>query len=164
MPLNKSAIMAIAKAKVGDGSEYLGADADAIAALAADELANCMNNAIAGCLTGNEMYAVGMATPSQVTKMGGGLYLIGVDIQAQFRPSINPAKYGGYPDMAKLFNNGYGPINQIVARDEHGNYIGATRPYRSPAHFVQAGMQSFAGCGGGAYTVLSTQVSGRFGG
>lgn len=163
MPLNIAGLMAIAKDVVGDGSEYLGADADAIAALAASELANCVNSAIAGSLTGNEMWAVGVATPTAPSKLGGGMYEIGVNVPAQFRPSLMPEIYGGVSDMAALFNNGYSAHPLTVYYPGTGE-IKRSRPFRSPAQFVQTGLQMFAGHGGGAYTVISTQPSGRFSG
>ena len=160
MPLNVAGIMAEVQANIGDGSEFVGAGGDAIAALAASELANCMNNAIAGSLTGNEMYAVGVASSAGVSKLGGGMYEIGVNIPAQFRPSLMPDVYGGVSDMAALFNNGYSahPLTVIYADGS----MRSSRPFRSPAQFVQTGLQMFAGSGGGAYTVVSTQPSGRF--
>ncbi len=163
MPLNMAGIMAEVQANIGDGTDLLGADADAIAEMAAGELANCMNNAIAGCLMGNEMWAVGVATSSGASKMGGGRYKIGVNIPAQFRPSLLPERYGGVDDMAALFNNGYAAGHKVV-KYENGKIVGASRQFRLPAQFAQKGVQMFAGSGGGAYTVVSTQVSGRFGG
>lgn len=160
MPLNIAGIMAEVQANIGDGSELVGADGDAIAALAASELANCMNNAIAGSLTGNEMYAVGVASSGGYSKIGGGMYEVGVNIPAQFRPSLLPDIYGGVSDMAALFNNGYS-AHPLTVIDVSGN-IRSSRPYRSPAQFVQTGLAMFAGQGGGAYTVVSTQPSGRF--
>ena len=161
MPLNVAGIMAMVKANIGDGSDFLGAEADAIAEMAAGELANCINAAIAGSLTGNEMWAVGVATSGGYSKLGKGNYEVSVNLPPQFRPSLMPEIYGGVDDMAALFNNGYSAHPLTVYYPNTGE-VRKSRPFRSPAQFIQTGLQMFAGSGGGAYTVVSTQPSGRF--
>ena len=156
-------IMATVKANIGDGSDLLGADADAIAAMAAGELANCINSAIASSLSGNEIRAVGVASSGGVSKLGKGMYEVSANLPAQFRPSLMPEIYGGVDDMAALFNNGYSAHQLTVYYPKTGE-VRKSRPFRSPAQFIQTGLQMFAGSGGGAYTVVSTQASGRFGG
>jgi len=156
-------IMAEVHSKIGDGSSLIGADGDAIAAQAANHLASCVNDAISNALFGNEMAAVGFATPGGVTKCGNGIYEIGVNIPAQFRPSLMPEIYGGVDDMAALFNNGY-VANQLTVYYPNTNEVKKSRPARLPAQFVQTGLAVFQVSGGGDYQVISVQPSGRFGG
>lgn len=160
MAFNMAGVLAQINAKIGDGSSFV--DGDAIAAQAASDLADCVSVAIYESLIGNEMSAVGAASPGGVSNLGGGMYEIGVNIPAQFRYSLLPDIYGGVNDMAALFNNGYS-AHPLTVYDINGN-VRSSRPFRSPAHFVQRGLQMFAGRGGGDYTVVSTQASGRFGG
>lgn len=164
MPVNVGSITAKFNAAIssaGFKSRAAGKiDGSAIAAQAGAELASAINSAM-GSLSGAEQSAVGSASAGGVSDLGNGIYEVGITIPAQSRPSLIPEKYGGATDMAALFNNGYSAGRQVVVFDSSGNFVGASRQFRFPAHFVQNGVAAFGG-GGGNYEVISINISGRF--
>ena len=128
---------------------------------AGEQLAQCVINAISSSgMNGGAIAAVGDVASTGATKVGEGVYQVGVTIGSEFRPSLVPEKYGGINDMAALLNNGYHAGNYVVG-EWHGNIIRSLTD-REGAHFVQAGASDFMGSYGGPGHIVSLTISDRF--
>lgn len=82
----------------------------------------------------------GPGTYSVELSFGGGLG----------RPSLDPTNYpGGYPNIVRLFNDGYGPIGQVFG-EWHGQRVGS-KTFREGTHFVTQAVDTFNSTYGGQY-------------
>lgn len=71
------------------------------------------------------------------------------------RPSLDPKNYpGGYPNIVRLFNDGYGPIGQVFG-EWHGQRVGS-RTFREGTHFVSQAVGMFNSTCGGQYHATAT--------
>lgn len=132
-----------------------------IASEATSLLVDCMNNAITGSgLDGGALAAVGDVSSTSPVEISDGKFESTVSISSNFRPSLDPDRYGGVNDMAALFNNGYSAGGRVFGM-WHGEYVGS-RISRPPLHFVQHGVDIFNAFYGGTYNATATMVSGRF--
>lgn len=131
---------------------------------ATDLLAGCINSSIS--VSGSAVAAIGTASASETTQesgvppLGGTINYSGsVDMPQNYRPSLDPGKYGGVDDMAALFDKGYDAGGQVIG-EWHGVIISSLQ-HRQALHFVQAGVDAFNSSYGAPYNAHA-ETSGRF--
>lgn len=76
-----------------------------------------------------------------------------------YRPSLNPAKYGGVDNIVALFNNGY-KASDYVYGNWHGNRVRSTIS-RPGLNFMQEAVSDFNG-GYGAANDIVAKLSGEY--
>lgn len=137
----------------------------AIAERAGDAMVGCVNNAIASSgLTGGAIAAIGNVSKDSVAETGRTgdtiQFEVGVSVDQQSRPSLDPGKYGGVMDMAALFNNGY--IAGGVVRGEWHGMIIDSLTHRPPTYFAEEAVDMFNSMYGAAYNATAELTSDRF--
>ena len=136
-----------------------------IAEKAGDAMVECVHNAITSSgLTGGAIAAIGNASKDSVAETGRTgntiTFKVGVSVDQQSRPSLDPGRYGSVMDMAALFNNGY-IAGGVVRGEWHGMMIDSLT-HRPPTYFAEHAVDMFNSMYGAAYNATAELTSDRF--
>ena len=105
----------------------------------------------------NVAAAISSLASTGATECGDGTYTIGVYFASNLsRPSLVPERYGGISDLATLYNEGAGPMNQVWGY-WHGNFVGS-KTVIPGAGFMEAAVATFMGSYADEYNVTGITI------
>lgn len=138
-------------------------EAPRIVSEAADYFIDVMRSAIASSgVSANVAAAISDMSHGAPIKIGSGQYTIYIDFSNNlYRPSLDPAHYGGINNLAALYNNGAKGGEKM--KQVHGVWHGKeywSNPVIPERNFVQSAINTFMSAYGGEFkSVIITPSS-----